>query len=683
MIIGEAVVSAGVFILLSFFGYMIFAYLISLKKRTKDVTKSKLGVIDSTRVASKIVSNDVNKCLYDLDNALEETKLKAELRKEKAILDYQYQREKLYEEAKKFSKDGETPEQTMQRLMDELHEALNEPISGKRNDSNSSIQEKVPEKAKEDHISCSSSSIKDQNSFASSSTKSNYHYKRLNELSELRNNLKAQSNSLTSATDNNLSSHEEKKSYTKPRPYRKAKKHNSYDGFIDSLFDIDVEKFTNVQPQEIFSFDQVKLDDDFSKQRKNSQNDALRELNSGKNVFLTGGAGTGKSYVLREFVRNNCGKNILVTAPTGIAANNIEGSTLHRTFKLPLGIISDKIINNEDANRGAYRRNLLAHTDILIIDEISMCRADVFSYIVDLISDAQYVGFHIQVVLCGDFFQLPPVIGSSEKETFQRLFPDNVNGWCFLTEQWKKLNLTTCSLDKVYRQDNLEFVTALNQIRKGDPRGIDFINLYYCRQEMSSAVSLCGTNSLATEINLNNLGKIYSATYEYDIVKEGRVNNSDIRCEQHLSLKNGARVIILVNDSSGDLYQNGSFGTVVDIAPDRIKVCLDVSNRIVELPKYTWEIYGYELEGISGRIKKNVIGSYKQIPVRLGWAVTIHKSQGSTYEAVNLKSTRFWNYGQLYVALSRCKDVKKLYIQSALSKLNLKVSSEVKAFFND
>ncbi len=413
-----------------------------------------------------------------------------------------------------------------------------------------------------------------------------------------------------------------------------------------------------------------------------NQDSVLRLLQSGKNVFLTGGAGTGKSYVLKQFVSRCSDKNILVTAPTGIAANNIEGSTLHRTFKLPLGIISDKIILNEEQDRDAYRRKLLEHTDILIIDEISMCRADIFSYLGDLVLEQEYSGHSIQVILCGDFFQLPPVIGSGEKETFQNLFPDNINGWCFLTEQWKQLNLITCSLDKVYRQDNLEFVKALNQIRKGESQGINYINTNYCSEGRASAVSLCGTNSLATELNLKNLEKIDSATYEYDMVKEGKVSDSDIRCEQHLSLKNGARVIILINDPSGKVYQNGSFGIVVDVAPDKIKVSLDESRIIVELPKHTWEIYGYELDESSGRIKKNIIGTYKQIPVRLGWAVTIHKSQGATYEAVNLKSTRFWEYGQLYVALSRCRTIDKLYLSGAISKLNLKVSSEVISFFS-
>lgn len=413
-----------------------------------------------------------------------------------------------------------------------------------------------------------------------------------------------------------------------------------------------------------------------------SQEDALRLLNSGKNVFLTGGAGTGKSYVLKKFVSSCSGKNILVTAPTGIAANNIEGSTLHRTFKLQLGIISKQIIHSEEQDREAYRKKLLKHTDVLIIDEISMCRADLFSYIADLILEQENYGHNIQVVFCGDFFQLPPVIASSEKETFQELFPNNINGWCFLTEQWKKLNLVTCSLEKVYRQDNLDFVNALNQIRKGELKGIDFINKNYCREEIISAVSLCGTNSLATEINLNNLERINSATYEYDIIKEGKVSDSDIRCEQLLSLKVGARVIILINDPSGSLFQNGSFGTVMDLAPDKITVSLDDSKVIVELPKNTWSIYGYEFDEVSGLIKKNVIGTYKQIPVRLGWAVTVHKSQGSTYESVNLKSTRFWDYGQLYVALSRCRSIDKLFIPTLLSKLNIKVSSEVIDFFS-
>ncbi len=188
-----------------------------------------------------------------------------------------------------------------------------------------------------------------------------------------------------------------------------------------------------------------------------SQEWALQFLLSGDNIFLTGGAGTRKSFVLRKFVNLSRGRNILLTAPTVVAANNIHGATLHRTFKLQTGIVAHYIDEEGGYEKYQYMRNLLNHMYILISDEISMCRVDIFAYIADLILEQYASNHYIQVVLRGDFFQLPPVIGSSEREAFMTMFPGNENGWCFLANQWKDLNLKVCNLVSVIRQADYDF----------------------------------------------------------------------------------------------------------------------------------------------------------------------------------------------------------------------------------
>lgn len=420
-----------------------------------------------------------------------------------------------------------------------------------------------------------------------------------------------------------------------------------------------------------------------NKQLTKDQKTALALLESGENIFLTGGAGTGKSFLLKKFIATHSELNILVTAPTGVAAKNIDGATLHKTFRLPLGIISKEIDGNGLLENEKYRKKLLKYADIIVIDEISMCRADIFAYIADLILEQYSQGHRLQVVLCGDFFQLPPVISSSEKESFSYVFPENKNGWPFLTTQWKELGIKTVDLKEIVRQKDKQFSEALNEIRKGNIQGVKFLNNNYCKEEIENSVCICGTNSQATSINESRLDLIESQAVTYDIKKEGDVKESDISCEEHLTLKVGARVIILVNDRTGDLYQNGSYATVTALKDNSINVILDNSYSDIEIPINTWEIYGYSYDEITEKIKKTVIGKYQQIPVRLGWAVTVHKSQGSTFSSVNINSKRFWVPGQLYVALSRCRTIERMHLSHPLSEQDIMVFTDVMKYFSN
>ncbi len=457
-------------------------------------------------------------------------------------------------------------------------------------------------------------------------------------------------------------------------------------GFISDIFSSSKEsgaKKTSVDSKETLKKAAVPNNDDLTP----SQRHALDLMVMGSNVFITGGAGTGKSFLLRRFLETR--NDVLVTAPTGVAARNVGGTTLHRAFKLPIGIISDSVADDADDKKNSFiskanakkRRKLLKACNVLVIDEISMCRADAFAYIADMILSEERRRHHIQVILCGDFAQLPPVISKKEQDMFSQLFPDNPRGWAFITPQWQRLAITTVELKEIVRQKDANFAMALNDLRRGNAYALNYVNSWHCRDEISDAVTICGTNKAASEINNSHLEQLSGSERVYRLSSDGEVKNGDISCETELALKVGAKVIILVNDLKDNLYQNGSFGTITDMLPDSVTVRLEDTGRTVEICKNTWEIYGYDTDEITQTILRKTIGTYTQLPLRLGWAVTVHKSQGATYKAVNLIPQAFWETGQLYVALSRCVSLNTLYFPGNISRYNLKTSSEFLEYF--
>ena len=399
------------------------------------------------------------------------------------------------------------------------------------------------------------------------------------------------------------------------------------------------------------------------------QQPAFDILMSGKNTFLSGEAGAGKSFVLRAFIDalKILKKNVLITAPTGVAAINVGGTTLHRAFKAPTGPIVDP--SSKSTN------NVVKSADVIIIDEISMCRQDLFSFVGTKIKNAYIkTGKQIQVVVVGDFFQLPPVITNTDKSVLGEIG----KGFAFQSPLWQFFKFTPVILTKVVRQDDINFITNLNKIRVGDKSGIDWINAN-ASPDLNDGIYLCGVNKLASDINLKKLEELDAEEVVYDAEETGIVSAQEKATDEHLSLKVGAKVMFLINDSMGR-YTNGSLGVIKKCCRDYVIVNIGDTDIIVQY--HTWEVYDYEVvrDGKKAKLKKVLRGSFSQLPLRLAYAITIHKSQGQTYDKVNLYPDCF-ECGQLYVALSRATSTKGLHLMSPLSFKALRTAPEVLNFY--
>jgi ATP-dependent exoDNAse (exonuclease V) alpha subunit len=411
------------------------------------------------------------------------------------------------------------------------------------------------------------------------------------------------------------------------------------------------------------------------------QNLAYNIIMSGYNTFLTGGGGVGKTFVLRKVINDieSKNKNVMVVAPTGIAALNLNGATIHNQFEAPLGVLT--------YNKNVYEpSDELVYTDVVIIDEISMCRLDLFDFISNKIMDAnsrrKRLGFKpIQLVVSGDFFQLPPVIRQTEKYALDSFYKKDVEaGFAFNSKMWSLFDFKTIILTEVIRQNEKEFIESLNKLRTGEKAYINYIYNNSCKQEIESAITICGTNDEASKKNEYELSKINEKEIEYIASTQGEVEESDTIAEMNLRLKEGARVMTLVNDHS---YNNGSFGTVVGLYDDTIVIQMD--NGVTEyVREFTWDVYRYELEkNDTDRVKlvKKIVGHVTQFPVKLAYAITIHKSQGQTYDAANI-SPYSWDCGQLYVALSRVRSLDKLHFNYEPDMRYLVTSLNVIKFYN-
>ena len=425
------------------------------------------------------------------------------------------------------------------------------------------------------------------------------------------------------------------------------------------------------------------------------QAEALRVLKSGGNCFLTGSAGTGKSFVLSKFIDSS--RSVLVTASTGIAAVRLGGRTLHSVFRIPTRVIAPEEC---DIESGLWQRltrsesyRLIHVCDTVIIDEISMVRSDTFKWVASVLrAEEEYTGHHIQLVCCGDFFQLPPVISKEEKALWDMYYPENPKGYSFLSPEWEALDIRMIELNDVVRQQNRKHSAALNLIRCGDPDGTGrkWILENSAKEPVSNGITVCGTREDAERINQSELAKITPQPIKIDTVlfgDEKAVSKSNMTVEPVLHLAKGARVMTIINDPMGR-YQNGSLGTVQDIIHDDreityIRVRMDDTDLDVDIAPHKWEVKRPECVDLGDGmgIRYSLVSEYIQFPLRLAWACTIHKSQGATYKAANVMTDRVWASGQLYVGLSRCSDIKRMYINGTLSNAQVVQSPEVLKFY--
>lgn len=409
------------------------------------------------------------------------------------------------------------------------------------------------------------------------------------------------------------------------------------------------------------------------------QQHALDLMHSGQNVFLTGQAGTGKSFVVQTFKREAI--QAVFLAPTGLAAVHIGGSTIHRFFSFPIWPLDlESLPPLSNKTRLAIRQ-----VKTFLIDEISMVRADLMQAIDARCReacdyDAPFGGK--QIIAVGDFFQLPPVVSDPmEQAWLNQTFGGN---FAFKAPAWQHAQFQVVNLITSHRQvDNDGFLTALNQLREGNAAGLDYINTEAVGTSDGVAVTLCTTNRTADERNATALDRINAPSYDFQAVVTGRFKPTDAPAPAMLSLKVGARVMVVANIDG--VCANGECGVVRSVSDqsDTVTIKLD-AGREVTIDRKLWQSVEYSVITDRGRtrLEPRVTGTYNQFPLRLSWAMTIHKSQGQTLDHISIDLGRgTFADGQLYVALSRVRSIKSLHLKRPLRHSDVLVSSEVCDFF--
>lgn len=411
---------------------------------------------------------------------------------------------------------------------------------------------------------------------------------------------------------------------------------------------------------------------------------ALKMIESGsKSLFITGNAGTGKSTLLRHF-RGNTKKNLAVVAPTGVAAVNVEGETIHSLFGLSPNSNIDDIYKFPTSNP---KRGLLEALEVLVIDEISMVRADLLDLVdksLKVNRDSKEPFGGVKVVMFGDLLQLPPVVTELDKEVFEFMYKSPYFFDAFVMQD---VDLEIIQLDKIYRQSDKTFVDLLNGLRKRENLGpvlkslnervLDFETSL---DELEEYVYLATTNKIADEVNTRKLAGINSESALFDADIYGDFKRNFAPVPDQLELKRGARIMMQNNDKE-DRWINGSLGIVEDIIKDDfsndIIVKLDDGGRFVVSP-HSWDMYKYEFDPAERKVVSNSVGSFTQLPVKLAWGVTIHKSQGKTFDKILVDlGWGAFAHGQVYVALSRCTSLDGILLKKPIRTNDVKVDQRV------
>ncbi|MEC5394798.1 helix-turn-helix domain-containing protein [Bergeyella sp. RCAD1439] len=400
-----------------------------------------------------------------------------------------------------------------------------------------------------------------------------------------------------------------------------------------------------------------------------------------RSLFLTGKAGTGKTTFLNHFVKNTQKKHLIV-APTGIAAINAGGVTIHSMFGLPLRPFFPTLerIDGSMGNNIAdliqhfkYRKDklkLLREVEILIIDEVSMLRADVLDMMDFALRHIRRIPAPfggVQMLFIGDLYQLPPVV--RDENLLSKYY---ASPFFFSAKALENLSLVTIELTKVYRQKDEHFLSILNAIRDGERNKIDFqsLNSRYIPDfdpKGEAYVYLTSHNRMAEEINREKLNELGGKSYFYEAKIFGDFKENQYPNEATLELKVGSQVMFIRNDASGEKrYYNGKLAEVSSLSEDRIGVIIEGEDQEYLLKTEAWENKKYSLAQ-DKTVQEEVLGSFEQYPIRLAWAVTIHKSQGLTFDRVIIDAGKSFASGQVYVALSRCRTLEGIVLKSPIT----------------
>ena len=404
-------------------------------------------------------------------------------------------------------------------------------------------------------------------------------------------------------------------------------------------------------------------------------------MHTNRPIFITGKAGTGKTTFLRK-LREQSPKNMAVVAPTGVAAINAGGMTIHSFFQLPVRTLiptpqSYKQLFAEQ-RLTQRKRNLIYHLEMLVIDEISMVRADVLDAIDQVLrrykyrKDQPFGG--VQLVMIGDLFQLSPVVKQGEEEELMAKYYDGP--YFFQAKVMQELQPIYVELDHVFRQQDLTFVQLLNEVRENQltTQGRALLNSRYNPRFKNTDedfhITLTTHNRLADELNERELAKLPDEPHVFtaEIKKDFPVNIYPT--EEVLTLKEGARVMFVRNDDQKPRrFYNGKIGVITEI--DSEKIVVRCEDGDIEVTRMVWENIRYKEDEKTGKIDEEVLGTFTQYPLRLAWAVTIHKSQGLTFDKVIIDAARAFAAGQVYVALSRCRTLEGIVLSTPLDYVEL------------
>ena len=407
---------------------------------------------------------------------------------------------------------------------------------------------------------------------------------------------------------------------------------------------------------------------------------------TGVSVFLTGKAGTGKTTFLRE-VAAHCPKRHAIVAPTGVAAINAGGVTIHSFFQLPFDpylpdvkeLVTEYQLPDKFKSLSKTKLNVIRTLELLIIDEISMVRADLLDAI-DMVlrryrrSSRPFGG--VQLLMIGDVHQLSPVVTETERPFMEKVYP---TPYFFASKALQRIPYVTIELTTVYRQQDQAFVNLLNHVRDNniDSATLHALNARVSTQTIkrsgSQAIVLTTHNRQADAINRRHMDALSGQRRTFEAILKGNYPEKSLPCDRTLEIKVGERVMFVKNDSSGGhRYYNGMLGTVTGFSYDNdnnkeyIKVIND-DGDVIEVNRETWESLRYKLNAHTNEIEQEVEGTFCQYPLQAAWAVTIHKAQGLTFDRVVIDAADAFAFGQVYVALSRCRTLEGLTLSTPLT----------------
>ncbi len=411
----------------------------------------------------------------------------------------------------------------------------------------------------------------------------------------------------------------------------------------------------------------LSLPPDFEESQEFRQGYEIVEKTS-RSLYISGVPGAGKSTWLTSF-RKNTKKNLVVLTPTGIAAVNVQGQTIHSFFKFPHSLIQKEDIRRHPTN-GLFKK-----LDLLTIDEVSMVRPDLLDavdYSLRLNRNCFNLPFGgVQILLIGDLYQLPPVLDKELAKHYAELYETR---YFFSAKVFEEAKFHSFTLTKNFRQKDEKFMSLLNRIRNNNVSDDD-LRLLNTRVDPELAevwrdsIRLVPTNAAADAVNHSRLSKLPGEEFLYQATIKGEYDRRSYPADENLILKVGAQVLMIKNDPGGR-WVNGSIGRVVELTPDGIKAQID--HGIYDVHPVKWDKIVYEHGGSSGGITPEVVGTFEQFPVKLAWSITVHKSQGLTLDKVIVDLDRgAFDHGQTYVALSRCRTLEGLVLKRPVKRSDI------------